>query len=323
MVSAKYAIVIVTYNRVRLLRECIAHAVGQTVSPDSIIIVDNASTDGTGAYLESVDGQDNIEVIRLPQNSGGAGGFAKGIERAVGKNVDCVLVIDDDAIIAEDYMEKILAARNLHPQYKAFAGAIETAGRIDTFHRRNLLKAGLLSENVQEDQYRQDCFACDIASFCGMVADTALIRQIGLPHAEYFIYFDDTEYSMRIHRHSRFLVVTGARLNHKKETDTQSSPRRYNWKDYYAVRNRLLMVNEHGNLVDKAVNFMDIFMHVIFRNWLFGVIRRDHYDWKYERVLVRAAIKNSSGEKLQNVIMEREEETFMPRYESGMANERV
>lgn len=222
--------------------------------------------------------------------------------------MDCVLLIDDDAIIAEDFMERILTARNTYPEYKAFAGAIETNGKIDTFHRRNLRKTGLRSKNVREKEYQKNCFVCDIASFCGMVVDTDLIRKIGLPHAEYFISFDDTEYSLRILRHNRFLVVTGAVLNHKTNIAGQRYPRRYSWKDYYAVRNRILMVREHGNIVDRVINFADIFMHVIFRNWIFGMIRRDHYDWKYERNLVKAAVKDSAGRVLENVIIKCEEQ---------------
>lgn len=110
----RYAVVIVTYNRVQLLRECVAHARAQTIPPDSMIVVDNASTDGTEAYLEELAQESGIEVIGLPRNVGGAGGFAKGMERALKKDVDCVLLIDDDAMIAEDYMEKILAAREHH-----------------------------------------------------------------------------------------------------------------------------------------------------------------------------------------------------------------
>lgn len=293
----RYAVVIVTYNRVQLLRECVAHARAQTIPPDSMIVVDNASTDGTEAYLEELAQESGIEVIGLPRNVGGAGGFAKGMERALKKDVDCVLLIDDDAMIAEDYMEKILAARERHPQYRAWAGTVEKDGRIDTFHRRTLLKYGLLSRNISEEAYRQEWFVCDIASFCGMVVDIGLVREIGLPHVQYFICYDDTEYSLRICRHSRFLVATDAVLDHRSRMQAQSRPRRYDWKDYYSIRNRLLMVKEHGNMVDKAVNFMDIFIHVIFRNWLFGLVRRDHYDWRYERSLVSAAFRDSGKEK--------------------------
>lgn len=294
---SEYAIVIVTYNRERLLRECVSHAINQTSQPTWIIIVDNASTDGTGEYLDSLDSQNNIEVIRLPQNIGGAGGFAAGMEQALHKNVKCVLMIDDDAILAEDYMEKILSARAEYPKYKAFAGTVETGGKIDTFHRKDLRKIGLRMKNVQEERYKQVYFTCDIVSFCGMVVDTGLIREMGLPHAEYFIFFDDTEYSLRINKVSKFLVVTNAKLEHKSENKCQDRPRRYNWKDYYDIRNRIWMINEHGNLFDKAVNFSDIFLRMVFRNWLFGAIKREHYDWKYERRLTRAAIRDSRATK--------------------------
>lgn len=97
--------------------------------------------------------------------------------------------------------------------------------------------------------------------------------------------------------------MTKAELNHKTELNTNLYPRRYDWKEYYAIRNRLLMVKEHGNFIDRIVNFIDLFIHVIFRNWLFGVIKRDGYDWKYERDLVKKAIRNYKRGKMENIIL--------------------
>ena len=151
MIYAKYAVVIVTYNRQQLLQECVDNVENQTIAPDSIIIVNNASTDGTLDYLEKLKKKSEIvDIISLPQNLGGAGGFAKGIGRAMKKNVDCVLIIDDDAMISRDYMELILQARQHQPQYKAFAGTLRTDGKIDTSHRRNLQMPGLMSANCKE-----------------------------------------------------------------------------------------------------------------------------------------------------------------------------
>lgn len=116
MTETKYAIVIVTYNRKELLCECLECVQRQRVQASSIIIINNASTDGTGVYLETFSEKNPIvDVINLPQNIGGAGGFAKGIERAVEKNVECVLLIDDDAMIADDYMEKITVGKKKCP----------------------------------------------------------------------------------------------------------------------------------------------------------------------------------------------------------------
>ncbi len=70
----------------------------QTASPDSIIIVNNASTDGTQTCLEELSAESTVyDIINLSQNIGGAGGFSKGIERAVQKDIESVLLIDDDA----------------------------------------------------------------------------------------------------------------------------------------------------------------------------------------------------------------------------------
>lgn len=299
--------VIVTYNRECLLQQCVENVNNQTIAPDSIVVVNNASTDNTSAYLENLSKKDErFDIINLPQNEGGAGGFARGIGRAMEKDAHFVLIIDDDAMLAEDYMEQVLQAKQQYPQYRAFAGTVRTDGKIDTVHRRNLRKTGLMSKDCTEQEYGQPCFVCDLASFCGMVLDMELVRQIGLPHAEYFIWYDDTEYSLRVCQYSRFLVVTAAELNHKTKNTVAVHPRRYDWKDYYAVRNRLLMVREHGNKTDRIVNFMNLFIHVIFRNWLFSMIKKDHYDWKYERQIVKSAIRNSRSGKMENVIMRRE-----------------
>ena len=294
MIQTKYAIVIVTYNRKQLLHECIENVQKQTMQASSIIIINNASTDTTGSYLETLQKENTIyDIVNLPENIGGAGGFAKGIERSLEKNVDCVLLIDDDAMIAEDYMEQVLQARQSEPAYQAFAGTVKTNDIIDTFHRRTISKVGMLFHNCSEEEYQQPYFLCEVASFCGMVLDISLIKQIGLPHAEYFIWHDDAEYSLRVRKYSKFLVVTNAVLNHKTKQNATTYPRRYNWKDYYAVRNRIWMLREHGTLADRSVNWMDLFVNVIFRNWLFGVVKRDGYDWKNEKDMVKKAVRDA------------------------------
>lgn len=307
MAVARYAVVIVTYNREKLLQECIENVENQTVAPDSIIIVNNASTDGTQACLEELSAESAVyDIINLPQNIGGAGGFSKGIERAVQKDIESVLLIDDDAMLEKDYMEKLLKSREKYADYKAFAGTVKVNDSIDTYHRRNVSKPGLFFINCEKEEYNQPHFECEIASFCGMMIDLSLIRQIGLPHAEYFIWHDDAEYSMRIRKYSKFLVVTDAVLNHKTKPVAKTGKRRYDWREYYAVRNRILMVREHGNIIDQIVNYANLFANVIFRNWLFGIIKKDDYDWKYEQLLVKRAIKNTRSSGLDNVIIKRE-----------------
>lgn len=297
--AADYAVVVVTYNRLALLKECLRQVENQTVPAKRIIVVNNASTDGTAEYLRKYkEKSKQYRTITCGENLGGAGGFAKGIQASTEEKADCVLMIDDDAILRNDYMEKIIEARQRYQGYQAFAGAVMTAGRVDTWHRRNIAKPGMRLINCPENSYAGrnagQPFACDIASFCGMVVDQELVRKVGLPCSEYFIWFDDTEYSMRINRYTRFLVMPDARLDHRTAVNGPKYPhRRYDWKEYYGIRNRILCVKKHGTVLDRAVNGVDMFCHIIFRNWLFGMINMDDYDWAYEKRLVREAYRDA------------------------------
>lgn len=298
----KYAIIIVTHNRIELLKECINNALNQTAAAEKIIIVNNASTDGTDEYLKTQLFKNEIfEVVESRENIGGAGGFNLGIEKALAHDTDWLLVIDDDAILEKNYAKSLLNQLQIHAEnnreYQAAAGIVKVNGEIDIYHRRYIANPGMRLKTFDEKNYQQETFECDIASFCGMFVKKTLVSKIGLPHKEYFIFHDDTEYSLRILKYSKFLVVTDAVLNHKTKTEQKQKPRRYTWKDYYEIRNRLLYVKEHGNRFDYAVNKLDIMINKVFRNRLFSIIRYDGYDWKFERDTVRRAIGDSRKEK--------------------------
>ena len=129
------AVVIVTYNRVELLKECLACVCGQTIPFSRVIVVDNHSTDGTAEFLAA---REDLDVIREPENLGGAGGFYDGLQRASQGEYDWVLIIDDDAMIAPDYMEKLLDYANAHTGIYGLAGKVVTEGHIDVSHRRRI-----------------------------------------------------------------------------------------------------------------------------------------------------------------------------------------
>jgi len=297
MVETTYVVVIVTYNRKRLLHECIRCVEKQTIPAKKVIIVNNASTDGTTEYLGQFSGDEKYIIINSDRNIGGAGGFERGIGEAVRQDADWVLVIDDDAMLTPDYTEKLLEGKKKYGNYRAIAGSVKVNGIVDPNHRKRVKKPGLLLRNVEKEDYQKGYFICDNASFCGLMVEKDLLTRIGLPHGEYFIWHDDTEYSMRIREHSPILVVPEAVLDHKTELVLEEKPRRYTWKDYYGIRNRIWYVKEHGNLVDKVINRADLFIHVIFRNWLYSVIRKSGHDWRNELDITWKALKDAKKER--------------------------
>ena len=88
----------VTWNRRELLVEALA-ALRARPTRLAVVVVDNASTDGTDELLA---GETGLDVVRLEQNTGGAGGFAVGIEQALTHEPDLVWLLDDDTIPTPD-----------------------------------------------------------------------------------------------------------------------------------------------------------------------------------------------------------------------------
>nr|MDQ5807787.1 glycosyltransferase [Actinomycetota bacterium] len=97
--------VIVTRDRLALLEQCLEAVRAQARRPDRVLVVDNASSDGTAAWLAE---QDDVEVLRLEENVGGAGGFHAGLERAHREGAEWMWLMDDDTIPRPDALEALL-----------------------------------------------------------------------------------------------------------------------------------------------------------------------------------------------------------------------
>src|ERR1035437_8383114 len=90
----KLCVVTVTYGRRwHLLREVIAAA--QAEGADEIVVIDNAAEEDIPRLVAEEFGN-FVEVVRMPRNTGSAGGFKTGVERAMGPDSDYILLLDDD-----------------------------------------------------------------------------------------------------------------------------------------------------------------------------------------------------------------------------------
>ena len=101
--------VVVTYNRRELLLESLAAVQGQTRPPDAVVVVDNASTDGSGDAVR--DAFPDVRLLALTVNTGGAGGFAAGIRAAQELDADAIWLMDDDTVPEPGALAALLAAR--------------------------------------------------------------------------------------------------------------------------------------------------------------------------------------------------------------------
>ncbi len=103
---------VLTYNRKQLVAECLKAILAQSEPPDAILVLDNASRDGTHEYLaeQGLLQDRRVSYLSVPKNLGPAGGFDLAIRLAYGWGYDCIWTMDDDVIPSPDALKELKAA---------------------------------------------------------------------------------------------------------------------------------------------------------------------------------------------------------------------
>lgn len=293
----RFIVVIVTCNRLKLLKECIECAKNQKILPEKIIVVNNNSTDGTREFLEEeILKEAKICCVHESKNIGGAGGFTEGIKQALKEEGEWIVLIDDDAMLEYEYLSQISEAIDANSSCGAFAGTVTTEGRIDALHRRKLKKKNSIKlMPVQLKEYERKDFILDAASFCGLVIKKDIVNKIGLPEEKFFIWNDDLEYSLRIREFTEIINVNLAKLNHKTNLYNQRNSKRYLWKDYYGFRNFYYTCRKHGYLKDCVYEYIKERMRLIYWRLQKKICKEDYL---YNIELICKAWKHAKNGRL-------------------------
>ncbi|MEY8687639.1 glycosyltransferase [Bacteroides sp. AN502(2024)] len=285
-----YTVVIVTYNRFALLKECISCIEHQNVKFDHIVIVDNKCTDGTSDYLRTL--TEKYHIIFEDKNGGGAKGFCDGVQYVHNNlKTDWILLIDDDAMLEENYLSTMIDGINKHNECMAFSGSVKTEGSIDITHRK-LLHSGIQFEiqPVPLTEYMKDEFFYDLSSFCGLFFASKLIDKIGYPKAEYFIWYDDSEYSLRIRKETSIINLNKTFINHKTKIAIGSPI--LNWRGYYGIRNSGDMIKRYGTKM-QYILFVCHIRIAQFKNWFISSFCKDN-SYSYNAQLYKDALDDLS-----------------------------
>lgn len=233
--------VVVTYNRLGLLKQNIDCLINQSTKLDKIIIVNNASTDGTIDYCNYLSKTRNdILVVNLKENTGGAGGFSTAIKTAIQVGADYIWGMDDDAMPRRDALEILISNINRFPK------ACYTS---NTYFYSN-------QHELKQIQFSEDC-RINHLTFVGFFIPRDLVLEIGYPRSDLFIYYDDLEYSMRILENDYAIIgIKDSIVEHPyimPKNDRKvfifhiNIPEMPAWKLYYWMRNNLLIRRNKKN----------------------------------------------------------------------------
>ena len=196
----KIAAVVVTFNRKDLLRKCLNALLKQTRPLDSIIIVNNASEDGTEEMLGKEFLSNPIfDYLNLGKNLGGAGGFHYGMKRAYDKGYEWLWLMDDDVIPLEDAIEKYLkySEKFLFIQGRRITRDGNYFDWLQSFDYRTG-KVKWIDE--QEEFKNKSWINVNVACFEGAFVNRKVVDSVGFPEPIFFICGDDTYYGFLVSR---------------------------------------------------------------------------------------------------------------------------
>lgn len=285
--NTSIAAVVVTYNRKQLLTECLDALLNQSRLVNKIILIDNASTDGTRQSLQERGYLDNsvIEYVRLPKNIGGAGGFHEGVKYGYEAGYDWLWLMDDDTVCQKNALENLIKASIIPDTNVGFvcSKVLWINGQV---HLMNMPAIPNLVNNIAFNQYDKDSkYIVAASSFVSCLISKNAIKKIGLPLKEMFIWSDDIEYTYRITNNKYIgvyakdsIVIHKTKDNYYSNIVIDSS--KNFWKYKYGIRNDIYTKRVYSGFTRTAIYSISRLLLVNYR------ILRYREDKKFKAIYI-------------------------------------
>ncbi|PWB74912.1 MAG: glycosyltransferase family 2 protein [Anaerolineales bacterium] len=238
--------VILNTNRRDDTLECLVSLSRNSYSNHKIIVLDNASTDGSVEAIRAA--HPAVQFVALERNLGYAGNNNVGIELALQQGADWVFVLNEDIILDAECLAKLIEVGERDPQIGILGPlvyhhdeptVIQSAGGMLGKYWESIH----LGKNEADNGQFKAPHPVEWISGCAILVRRKAIEQAGMLDANYFIYWEETEWCIRVGRAGwKIMHVPQARIWHKGvQRDYQPKPS----FTYYGTRNYLLTLSKH------------------------------------------------------------------------------
>ncbi|MBQ2630007.1 MAG: glycosyltransferase [Kiritimatiellae bacterium] len=239
--------IIVTFNRKAMLLACLEAVAGQTAACD-VLVVDNASTDGTADAVRPRL-REGFSYVNTGANLGGAGGFAFGIAEALRRGYGRLWIMDDDVLPAPDALERLLEADGALGDEVGWLSSrcVLPSGATCPMNRQRSTPYAKIPDEALAGA---EPVPAQMATFVSLFFRAESVRRFGLPIAEFFIWCDDLEWTRRVSRKRPCYVVPKSVVTHAITGSSASNvavdvPARIP-RYFYAFRNELFVYRREG-----------------------------------------------------------------------------
>ena len=207
-VKAEVQVIVLTYNMREAVRRCLQSLRGLTYPNHKVVVVDNASSDGTEAMLRAE--FPDLTVIQTGSNLGYTGGNNRGIECALAQGADYVLILNPDTVLANpSFIEEMVAYAGAHPEV-GIAGPRVFLREAGVVQNTVLFAPGLWRNLKHWVRYRLnprfadlsggEVIEAEVLNGVCLLIRAACLRQVGLFDENIFMYIEDAELDHRARR---------------------------------------------------------------------------------------------------------------------------
>jgi GT2 family glycosyltransferase len=246
----KIAAVIVTYNGLDYLKQCMEGVRNQIYRVDQIIVVNNCEKDETADWLSS---QDHIVSINQ-KNTGGAGGFKMGIKKAYEMKFDWVWCLDHDIILPDECLFNLISSKVIKMGKTGFISSVildsnDNPVPINVPQFEN-------SRNVIKGIHKLDAIPIICSSFSSVLINLEVVDKVGLPYKDFFIWGDDSEFTLRIYKYGYqgYLITNsiGIHMNCINSSEPFNDLDITDIKFKYGIRNYFYINNLKSKIIYKS-----------------------------------------------------------------------
>lgn len=240
-------IIILCYNGVADTLACLESLQRVEYPSFDLLVLDNASSDGTSEAVRAQFPQ--VTVIENGANLGFAAGNNVGLRYALRHGYEYALLLNNDTEVAPDFLTHLVEVAESDPQIGAVGPTITYYDRPDLIWSAGGMidwKRGVAvmrTNEVDTGQYREPA-EVDFVTGCALLVKRAALERAGLLDERFFMYFEETEWCVRIRRAGfRILHVPQSRVLHKIPLNARFDKE---YLAYYMTRNRLLFLRATG-----------------------------------------------------------------------------
>ncbi len=262
----KVAVIILNWNGKKDTLSCLASLTKQNYPNFEILVVDNGSEDDSLSTI--LQAYPYISLLETFHNLGYAKGNNLGIQHALKKHADYLLLLNNDTILDPAFLTKLVEFASLKPKGGIFGGKVLKLARPDTFDHMggywNPKTAKFCSLYFGEKDMGQLHTSIEVDYICGcaILIKQEVIQKVGSLDPRFFLLWEESDLCMRAKKKGFEVWLTpAATLWHKGSASFSSKAE----MDYYWWRNRLLWIEKNCSRKEKALLYARIVIKECFK----------------------------------------------------------